>query len=166
MLKKYLIELAVAIAVVLAPIKAVMITVGVLVAADLIFGIWAAKKRGEAITSARMSHSVTKCLVYQGAVISGFLVEKYLMDGVLPVCKIIAGVIGSVELKSLLESANDILGQPLFRAVAGMLKAEILKDSSKDYFSSSSSTTTKDSTPTSNSTTTTSTSTESSKDKI
>lgn len=125
MLKKYLLELLMAIMVVLAPIKAVMITVGVLVVADLIFGIWAAKKRGEKITSARMSHSITKAAVYQLAVISGFLVEKYLMDGVLPVCKIIAGVIGSVELKSLLESANDILGQPVFKVLNDRLKPEV-----------------------------------------
>ena len=125
MLKKYLIELFMAIAVVLAPIKAVMITVGVLVFADLIFGIWAARKRGEKITSARMSHSIQKALVYQGAVITGFLVEKYLMDGLLPVCKIVAGLIGSVEMKSLLESANDILGQPVFKALNSTLKPKI-----------------------------------------
>jgi hypothetical protein len=125
MLKKYLIELCIAIAVVLAPIKAVMITVGFLVAADFIFGILAARKRGEKITSARMSHSITKAFVYQGAVISGFLMEKYLLDSVLPVCKIVAGLIGSVEMKSLLESANDILGQPVFKAVVSTLKPKV-----------------------------------------
>ena len=125
MLKRYSLELLMAIVVVLAPIKAVMITVGVLVGVDLIFGIWAAKKRGEEITSSRMSHSITKALVYQLAVVSGFLVEKYLMDGVLPVCKIVAGLIGSVEMKSLLESANTILGQPVFKALNTVLKPKV-----------------------------------------
>lgn len=127
-MKKYLIEIFTAILVIFAPIKAVMITVGVLVGADLIFGIWAAKKRGEKITSARLSHSVTKALVYQMAVMSGFLVEKYLMDGALPVCKIVASVIGSVELKSLLESGNDILGQPVFNAIAEQLKRKVSEE--------------------------------------
>jgi sugar phosphate permease len=125
MLKKYLLELLVAITVVLAPIKAVMITVGILVFVDKLFGVWAAKKRGEKFSSARMSHSVTKALVYQSAVITGFLVEKYLMDGALPVCKIIAGLIGSVELKSLLESGQEILGQPVFKAVVSTLKPKV-----------------------------------------
>lgn len=136
MLKKYLLELAVSVAVILAPIKMVLVTVGVLVAADLVFGIWAAKRRGEPLTSARLSHSVTKVLVYQAAVITGYLVEKYMLDNLLPVCNIIAGLIGSVELKSLLENGQDILGQPVFQTVVSLLKPKV-EEISKDDLASS-----------------------------
>lgn len=128
MLKKYAIELLIAIGVVLAPIKSILITVGVLIVADFAMGLWAARKRGESITSSGMSKTVSKALVYQAAVICAFLVEKYLMDGVLPVCKIVASIIGSVEMKSLLENGESILGQPVFKVVIDKLKSQTDKD--------------------------------------
>ncbi|WP_374028339.1 phage holin family protein [Bdellovibrio bacteriovorus] len=95
---------------VFAPIKAVIITVGVLIFADMILGIMAARKRGEAITSAGMRRSVTKMFVYQSAVMTGFLVETFLLGGLIPVNKLVGGVIGVVEFKSLLENVTEITG--------------------------------------------------------
>ena len=101
----------------LAPIHAVIVTVGILIFADLATGIWAAKKRGDEISSARMRDSITKMLVYQTVIITGFLVETHLIGGLVPVVKLAAAVIGMVELKSLIENANLILGQDLFKTL-------------------------------------------------
>lgn len=106
---------------VFAPIQAVVITVGILIFADLATGIWAAKKRGESIESARMRDSITKLLIYQTVIMTGFLVETFLLDGFIPVVKLAAAVIGMVELKSLLENANSILGRDLFKEILSKL---------------------------------------------
>jgi hypothetical protein len=66
-------------AAIVAPIKAVIFAVGFLVFADLIMGVWAAKKRGETINSAGLRRSVSKLLVYQLSILSAFAVETYLV---------------------------------------------------------------------------------------
>jgi len=137
-MKKYLMDILLAIFAVLAPIKAVLTAVGVLVLADLILGIWAAKKRGEVITSRKMYQSVVKCFIYQVTIITGFLVEKYLSGDLLPVTKITGSIIGIVLLKSLGENSSVILGQPIMQAIYATLKDQAVKkldipqDSSSD----------------------------------
>ena len=108
----------------LAPIHTVMLSVGILILTDLVTGMWAALKRGEKITSAAMRRTVSKIVVYQLAVISGFLLERYLIDGLMPVSKIVAGVIGMVEFKSILENANKIVGGNIFKSVIKMLGSD------------------------------------------
>ncbi len=111
----------VALIAVFAPIKAMILTMLVLVIADLITGVWAAYKTGQPITSAKMRTTVSKLLIYLVAICVGFLVEVYLIDALLPVSKLIAGAIGMVELTSLLENANKILGTDLFKALISKL---------------------------------------------
>jgi hypothetical protein len=126
-MKKLLIDICIAIAAVLAPIQAVIYTIGILVLADMVLGIWAAKKRGEAITSKKMSSSIIKLLVYQVTIITAFLIEKYLSGGLLPVTKIAGSVIGICELKSLGENSSVILGQPIMQSIYGILKNQAVK---------------------------------------
>lgn len=111
---KYLGNLILAGLAALAPIKPVMITVGALIVMDLVAGVAAAIKRKESIRSAALRRTVSKMLVYQVAVISGFLCETYLIDHALPVSKLVAGMIGAVELKSILENVNEVNGSPIF----------------------------------------------------
>lgn len=165
MLKKYGIEFLVAIVSVFTPVKPMVETIICLILADVVFGIWAAIKRGEKFNSAALSHSVIKMLVYLSTVRIAYSVQMNLLDNLFPVCSIIAGLIGCVELKSLLENAEDILGQPLFLSIINQLKQRT-QDPTKDYFSSSTSTTVSSSTPISDTSTTTSTKTDSSQDKV
>ena len=101
--------------VLLAPIQAVMATVGFLIFLDTATGIWAALKRSEKISSAALRRTISKMIIYQIAVISGFLIETYLVGGSLPVSKVVAGFIGLVEFKSILENSNTILGTNIFK---------------------------------------------------
>lgn len=105
----------------LAPIHPVIISVGVLIFADAFIGIWAAYKRGERISSKRMGDSIVKMLVYQLVLISGYLVQTYLLSDFIPVVKLAAGYIGMVELKSLLENASTILGRDVFKEIISKL---------------------------------------------
>jgi hypothetical protein len=109
---------------VLAPIHTMMAVVGFLIFADLVLGIWAAVKRGEAIQSSAMRRTVSKILVYQLAIISGFLCETYLIGGLIPISKLVAGVIGMVEMKSILENANGINGEPIFKSLIQKLGSD------------------------------------------
>ena len=116
-MKSYLSNLAISAMAALAPIKPVMITVGILIVSDLITGVWAARKRGEEITSAALGRTVSKMVVYQTAVITGFLLQRYLLGDALPVVNVIGGVIGMVEFKSFIENANCIVDGDVFKEI-------------------------------------------------
>lgn len=108
----------------LAPIHAVIITVGVLVFSDLATGIFAAVKRGERITSAALGRTVSKMAVYQCSVVSAYLVEHYMIDGALPAAKLVAGLVGVVELTSILENSEKVLGVPIFATVIKFISSK------------------------------------------
>jgi hypothetical protein len=125
-MKQFLEGLLLSTIAVLAPIKAVMIVVGVLIVVDFVTGYLAARKRGEKFTSAKFRNSITKCLIYQTAVITGFLVERYMMDGVIPVSKIVSGLIASVEFTSVLENLDTIHGSSIFKTIIEKLGSKNL----------------------------------------
>lgn len=106
---------------VFAPIQGIIITALVLILADLILGMIAAHKRQEPITSAGIRRTVSKILVYEGAILLGHIGEVYMLDGIIPVVKIVAAIIGAVELKSILESLDDINGSSLFKDIVSKL---------------------------------------------
>lgn len=110
-----------------APIKALLISCGVLIVADMITGMMAAKKRKESIQSAEMRRSVSKMVVYQIAIMSAYVLESYMLDGLLPVSKIVAGVIGMVEFKSILENTSVIAGQDILKLVLEKLGSKNAK---------------------------------------
>lgn len=121
LLVKYAQPLALSILAVLAPIKAILLVTGFLIFSDLVSGVIAARKRGETISSSGLRRTITKILVYNLAVISGFLVETYMISELLPVSKLISGVIALVELKSILENLNNINGTDIFKTVISSL---------------------------------------------
>lgn len=123
-MKEWLIKILLASLAALAPIKMVMITVGFLIFGDLVTGMWAAHKRGEKISSAAMRRTISKIFVYQLSIISGFLLETYILDHVLPIAKIVAGVIGMVEFKSILENSNTIVGGDIFKTILSKLGSD------------------------------------------
>jgi len=102
---------------ILAPVHAVMGAVGALIAIDLISGLVAARKRGEPVSSGCLRRTVTKAVVYQVAIISGFLLQQFLLSDFIPVAKLIASVIGIVEVKSILENLDEINGSSLFKSI-------------------------------------------------
>jgi phage-related holin len=110
-------NLVIAALLVFLPIKATLITVMVLVGVDLITGIIAARKRGESITSSGLKRTVVKALAYEAAIILGFLVQSFLTGDTVPVVKILGGLVGMTELKSVLENLEEITGIPLLKTL-------------------------------------------------
>lgn len=108
---------ALSIVAVLAPIKAMVLAALVVTLLDSLLGVWAARKRGEAITSAGFRRTISKALVFMTALVVGHVCGVYLLGGLIPVASLVAGCIGVVEGKSCLENASAVLGQNVFRAV-------------------------------------------------
>ena len=113
---KYAVPVGISIVTFFAPVHIIMSVVGGLLVFDFITGIWASLKRGESISSRRMSRTVGKAVLYQLAIISAFLLEVGI-GGVIPVAKLVAGVIALTEGKSLVENLNTISGTNLFKVV-------------------------------------------------
>lgn len=114
---KWLAKIAIAAIAALAPVHSVLISVGVLIVADLVTGVWAAHKLKQKISSAKLRNTVSKFFIYQTAVITAFILETYLLDGSLPVIKLVAGLIGAVEGLSIFENLNKISGNNLFKVL-------------------------------------------------
>jgi hypothetical protein len=106
-----------------APIHASIISVFVLIFSDLITGILAARKRKEPITSAGLRRTITKLFVYETAMMLGFISEKYLLGGLLPVSKLVAAMAGIVELKSIFENMDELSGQNLLGSILAKLNS-------------------------------------------
>ena len=117
----YVQPLIISLIAVFAPIKAMLLVTGFLIIADLISGVLAAKKRGETITSAGYRRTIVKFLVYNLAIITGFLLETYMISSLFPVVKIISSVIGLTESLSIFENLNTISGTNIFKTVLDIL---------------------------------------------
>jgi len=113
--------IALAIIAVFAPAKAVLLTVMVLTLCDLATGLLASLKQQIPITSSGLKRTVVKVLVYQTAALSAFLVEQYLTPIELPVMKMVTGLIGVTELKSVLENLDIISGGSFFSTLISRL---------------------------------------------
>lgn len=109
-IKQYGIYLLISITAVFAPINSTIITVLTLIMMDFVLGVYAAIKRGEEITSAGFRRTVSKIFVYEIVILASFLGETYLLHGVMPMVKLVSGVIALTELKSILENSADITG--------------------------------------------------------
>lgn len=115
---------AIAVLGVFAPIKAVVATTAVLIMVDLCMGIWAASKRGEKVESAKLRRTVSKLFIFEITILSAFLLETYLLEGLLPLTKLIASVVGLVEGKSIIEHANELHGEPIFNKILDLIKSQ------------------------------------------
>jgi hypothetical protein len=116
------------------PIKELMLTIGFLVSADLVVGIWKAIKTGQRIRSRRMSDTVTKLLLYQLAIMSGFLIETFIISELIPITKLIATVIAIIEFKSIIESIEAVTNKDLWSKIKTIIgrKSEDITDAMTD----------------------------------
>lgn len=103
------------------PIKAALLTIIALTLIDLLSGVAAAVKRKEPITSSGLKRTVIKLLVYLSVACLAYLVERFLTGEFIPLAKIMSGLVGITELKSILENLEDITGLPLLKLLIDKL---------------------------------------------
>jgi hypothetical protein len=116
------------------PIKELMLTIGFLVASDMLVGIWKALKLKQRIRSRRMSDTITKLLLYQIAIMSGFLIETFIIAELIPITKLVATVIAVIEFKSIVESIESVTGKDLWSKLKTIIgrKSEDITDAMTD----------------------------------
>jgi hypothetical protein len=109
---------------VFAPIEGALATVVILTLTDLVTGVLAAKKRGDKIISFKVGRTISKIILFEIALMLGFIAERYLMGNILPVVKLIGGAIGMRELLSCLENLDVIFGVDVFQAMIDKLSGK------------------------------------------
>lgn len=112
---------------VLSPVKPMIYVALLAIVLDTAFGIWRSVKKGgwKAIRSRRLSHVVSKSLLYCGAILFIFLVEKYIAADLLAhfisvdlvMTKIVAFFCVAVEIKSINESYESVTGKNLLKSL-------------------------------------------------
>lgn len=95
------------------PLAPTMLAIGFLLMIDFFTGMWAAYKNEEKITSRKMGTTVSKIVLYNIAIITCSVVERYLVPQI-PFVSIAAGAIALVELKSLTENIYKATGLNLW----------------------------------------------------
>lgn len=126
-MKTKLLLLATSIIAVLSPVKPMIYVALLAIMLDTSFGIWRSVKKGgwKAIKSRRLSHVISKSLLYCGAILFIFLVEKYIAADLLAhfisvdlvMTKIVAFFCVAVEIKSINESYESVTGKNLLKSL-------------------------------------------------
>jgi hypothetical protein len=94
---------------------------------DTAFGIWRSVKKGgwKSIRSRKLSHVISKSLLYSGAILFTFLIESYIAKDLiaqfvavdLVMTKVIAFFCVVVEVKSINESYESVTGKNMLKAL-------------------------------------------------
>ena len=94
---------------------------------DTVFGIWRSVKLGgwNSVRSRRLSHVISKSLLYSGAIVFMFLLEKYIASDIvahfisidLIMTKITAFFCVVVEIKSINESYESVTGKNVLKSL-------------------------------------------------
>lgn len=100
----------------LTPLAPTMLAIGFLLMIDFFTGMWAAYKTGEKITSIKMGTTVSKIILYNIAIITGSVCQKYLVPQI-PFVSIIAGCVTIIEIKSFSENILKATGLDLWSSL-------------------------------------------------
>jgi hypothetical protein len=94
---------------------------------DTGFGVWRSVKKGgwKSIRSRRLSHVISKSLLYSGAILFVFLIEKFIAADIvahfisidLIMTKIVAFFCVVVEIKSINESYESVTGKNVLKSL-------------------------------------------------
>ena len=112
---------------VLSPVEPMIHVALLAIVLDTCFGIWRSVKKGgwKSIRSRRLSHVISKSLLYCGAILFIFLVEKYIAADLLAhfisvdliMTKIVAFFCVTVEIKSINESYESVTGENMLKSL-------------------------------------------------
>ena len=112
-----------------AEIEPILWSIGFLIMTDTGLAIWAVwKNKGrKAITSRKAGRIITKLILYPLAIIVAKVAEQYLAPDI-PWVKVTSGIVATVEVKSIFEKMNLLLGFDLWDRI----KKAIWKDKMED----------------------------------
>jgi hypothetical protein len=122
------------------PVAQMAALVGFFIIGDTILGIWASHKRGEKFTSRRFSSIITKMLLYQGALLTGYMTDVWLIGEFLEhvfsikllLTKGVTLTLLYTEMVSIDENFNRVTGNSLFAKAKELLtRLSTAKDMTK-----------------------------------
>ncbi len=112
---------------VISPVKPMVYVAILAIMIDTGFGIWRSVKKGgwKSIRSRRLSHVISKSLLYSGAILFSFLIEKYIAADLiakfisidLVMTKMVAFFCVAVEVKSINESYESVTGKNILKSL-------------------------------------------------
>lgn len=113
----------------LAPIIPLILIVGLCMILDTVAGIIRANKLKEPVTSRKLSKLISKMVLYQTALVTIFMIEKYILGEFvflftsipLFLTKLTAATLAYIELKSISENIQIITGKNLWNIFKEML---------------------------------------------
>jgi hypothetical protein len=115
---------------ILAPIKPLVLLAVASIILDTCFGIWRSWKKGNKIRSRRLSHTISKSLLYSGAIVFIFFLEKYVIADILGhfiaidliMTKMFTFFCVATELKSVNESYESVTGVDIWKKMFEFFK--------------------------------------------
>jgi hypothetical protein len=124
-ISQYFLEISAFLAIFFTEISSALFAIGFLIMVDTFLGIWASKNKGgwKSITSRKAGRIVSKFIVYPLAIIVAKVSQTYLTPAI-PWIDVTAGIIATVEVKSIFENSSLILGYNLWEKI----KKAIWKD--------------------------------------
>lgn len=115
----------------IAPIQGFLALALALVVVDFTSGTKAARKRGDAITSAGYKRTVSKLLLYTAVImLSEGMKVVFFKDGLIPVTYIAAGFICATEFRSVLENVGAVTGTDVSHVLSELF-SKLLKPKAK-----------------------------------
>jgi phage-related holin len=120
-MKNHFGEIAVFLSAFFLPILPAMIATGALLSIDTLTGILKARKKKESISSEKLKAVVAKSIVYLSLIITGNIIELYMIPAI-PLVKVCIGMVAMIELKSIAENASDILGFDVLKELIKRIK--------------------------------------------
>lgn len=112
---------------VISPVKPMVYVAILAIMLDTGFGIWRSVKKGgwKSIRSRRLSHVISKSLLYSGAILFSFLIERYIASDLiakfisidLVMTKMVAFFCVAVEVKSINESYESVTGKNILKSL-------------------------------------------------
>lgn len=116
-MKAVLLKLALAVVALLAPVQGMLLSCLFLVCFDLISGVAASYKRGDAINSSGLKQTLLKLFVYELVIALAYVAQHFLMADAVPLMNIVTGYVGVTEFLSIVENLNSISGSNLLQAL-------------------------------------------------
>jgi hypothetical protein len=126
---EYIIAIGSFLAVFFTDLQPVLWAIGFLIMTDTGLAIWASWKANgrKSITSRKAGRIITKLILYPLAIIVAKVSEQYLAPEI-PWVKVTSGIVTTVEVKSIFEKMNLLLGFDLWDRI----KKAIWKDKMED----------------------------------
>lgn len=134
---KHILILLTVISAFLTPIRPLLFIVGFMIFIDTLTGVIRSKKLNQPITSRKLSQIITKMLLYQGAIISLYFIDKLLLGEFISLftsitlflTKVGAITLVFIETKSINENITQATGVNVWDVFKQMLsRAKYIKD--------------------------------------